>query len=105
MQYRDSDDYRRASVPTWPNVYGFSAARRAVALANGLRGVTLVAAGWLLQICPWSLALLAFSGVITVGLSLRAAQRPSERMNFLLFKFASLHMLGSMVLLTLGALL
>ena len=59
----------------------------------------------MLAICPWSLALLAVSGLVTVCVSLVAARRPSERVNFFLFKFASLHMLGSMVLLTLGALL
>lgn len=102
---KHADDYRRVGVPTWPNTYGFDAARRAMALANALRTVTLVGAGWLLRICPWSLALLGASGVIMVTLSLLAAWRPTERTNFLLFKFASLHMLGSMVLLTLGALL
>jgi len=98
-------DYRQAGVPTWPAAYGFSAARRAMALANGLRALCLVAAGWLLAICPWSLSLLSFSGLLTVGVSVIAARRPSERLNFILFKFASIHMLGSMVLLTLGALL
>jgi len=102
---KHADDYRQVGVPTWPNAYGFDAARRAMALANGLRALTLVGAGWLLRICPWSLALLGTSGVIMVSVSLLAAWRPTERTNFLLFKLASLHMLGSMVLLTLGALL
>ncbi|OQY16583.1 MAG: hypothetical protein DRJ03_31490 [Chloroflexi bacterium] len=99
-----ADDYRRASVPTWPGVYGFDSARRFIAWADGLRAVVLVAAGWLLDICPYSLALLALSGVITLALSLWAVVRPSEKINHRLFKFASVHMLGSMVLITLGAL-
>jgi protoheme IX farnesyltransferase len=99
-----ADDYRRASVPTWPTVYGFDSARWFVAGTNGLRAVTLVAAGWLLDICPYSLALLGFSGVVTLGLSLLAVVRPSEKTNYRLFKFSSVHMLGSMVLITLGAL-
>lgn len=99
-----ADDYRRADIPTWPATYGFDSARRFMARANGVRGIALVAAGWLLDICPYSLALLALSGVITLSLSLWAVVRPSDKINHWLFKFASVHMLGSMVLITLGAL-
>jgi protoheme IX farnesyltransferase len=103
MKY--ADDYRQACVPTWPAVYGFDSTRRFIAVSNVLRALSLVAAGWWLSICPWSLGLLALSGVVTVSLSVRAVLRPSEVLNLRLFKFASVHMLGSMVLLTLGALL
>jgi len=99
-----ADDYRRASVPTWPTVYGFDSARWFVAGTNGLRAVALVAAGWLLDICPYSLALLGLSDVVMLTLSLVAVVRPSEKTNYRLFKFSSVHMLGSMVLITLGAL-
>jgi heme O synthase-like polyprenyltransferase len=102
MKY--ADDYRQAGVPTWPAVYGFGSTRRFIAVSNALRALSLVAAGWWLSICPWSLGLLALSGVVTVSLSAWAALRPSEALNLRLFKFASLHMLASMVLLTLGAL-
>ncbi len=103
MKY--AGDYRQACVPTWPAVYGFDSARQFIAVSNALRALSLVAAGWWLSICPWSLGLLVLSGVITVSLSVRAVLRPSEELNLRLFKFASVHMLGSMVLLTLGALL
>ena len=96
-------DYRRVGVPTWPAVYGADSARRLIARADGLRAVTLVAVGWLLDICPYSLTLLALSGVVTLALSVGAARHPSEKRNHRLFKFASVHMLISMVLITLGA--
>jgi protoheme IX farnesyltransferase len=99
------DDYRHAGIPTWPNVYGFASARRFVALSNGLRVITLFSAGWMLRICPYSLGLLSLSGVVMLGLSIWAIVRPSERLNYGLFKFASVHMLGSMVLITLGAMI
>ncbi len=99
------DDYRHAGIPTWPNVYGFASARRFVALANGLRVITLFSVGWMLRICPYSLGLLSLSGVVMLGLSIWAIVRPSERLNYGLFKFASVHMLGSMVLITLGAMI
>ncbi|HNR97596.1 MAG TPA: UbiA family prenyltransferase, partial [Anaerolineae bacterium] len=100
---KHADDYRLGGVPTWPAVHGFDSTRRFIAVSNALRAVSLVAAGWWLGICPWSLSLLAVSGVVTVCLSVRAVLRPSAQLNLLLFKLASLHMLASMVLLTLGA--
>jgi protoheme IX farnesyltransferase len=103
MKY--AKDYRQAGVPTWPAVYGFDSTRQFIAVSNALRALSLVAAGWWLSICPWSLGLLALSSVITVSLSVWAVLRPSEEPNLRLFKFASVHMLSSMVLLTLGALL
>ncbi len=99
-----ADDYGRAGVPTWPSVYGFDSARRLIAQADGLRAATLVAVGWLLGISPYSLALLTLSGGVTLVLSLMAMVRPSEKVNYRLFKFASVHMLVSMVLITWGAL-
>ena len=100
-----ADDYRQVGVPTWPTVHGFDSARRFIAAANGLRLVALVGAGWLLRVGPYSLALLGLSGTAMLALSLRAVCRPSQALNDLLFKFASIHMLGSMVLLTLGAMI
>ena len=99
-----ADDYGRAGVPTWPGVYGTGSARRLIATADGLRAATLVVVGWLLRISPYSLALLTLFSVATLVLSLWAMVRPSEKTNYRLFKFASVHMLVSMVLITWGAL-
>lgn len=107
MKY--ADDYRRAGIPTWPTVHGFDSARWFIVAANGLRIVALVRAGWLLNICQeacvdlYSLGLLGLSSTAMLGLSLWAVWRPSDRINYVLFKVASVHMLGSMVLITLGA--
>lgn len=100
-----AEDYRQAQVPTWPNVRGSDSARRFIALSNALRLMTLSAAGWMLSICPYSLALLISSGAVMLGLSVWAIVRPSERLNYGLFKFASAHMLVSMMLITLGAMM
>ena len=103
LSMRYADDYRRAGVPTWPTVHGFDSARRFIAVANGLRILALVGAGWLLRVCPYSLALLGLSGIVMLGLSIWSLWRPSGRLNDALFKFASIHMLGSTVLIMLGA--
>jgi protoheme IX farnesyltransferase len=103
MKY--ADDYRRAGVPTWPQVYGSSSARRFIAFANALRAAALVLIGIWLAICPYSLALLALSGIGTIWLSFQSAINPSAKRDLRLFKFASMHMLGSMFLLALGSFL
>ncbi len=105
LAMRYAHDYEQARIPTWPNIHGFTSARRFIALSNALRVVALVWAGWLLEICSYSLALLGFSGTVMLALSVFSIWRPSTRLNSVLFKFASVHMLGSMVLITLGAML
>ncbi len=105
LAMRYADDYEQARVPTWPNIHGFTSARRFIALSNAFRIVALVWAGWLLEICLYSLGLLGFSGTVMLALSVLSIWRPSSRLTSVLFKFASVHMLGSMVLITLGAML
>jgi protoheme IX farnesyltransferase len=102
MKY--ADDYRRAGIPTWPTVYGFDSARRFIALTNALWVVALVVAGCMLRMSPYSLGLLSLSGLTMLAFSLYAVWRPSPRLNYTLFKAASIYMLGSMILITVGVL-
>jgi protoheme IX farnesyltransferase len=98
------DDYRRAGIPTFPAVYGIQCTRLVIALSSLAAafciGFALVGIGM-----AWGyLRLLA---VLSAGLLLLAARslaRPSERINLGLFKYASLYMLSSMLLLILNAL-
>ncbi|MCS7283973.1 MAG: UbiA family prenyltransferase [Anaerolineae bacterium] len=96
-------EYRLAGVPVWPNVYGPNATRRVVAIATFLDVVVLALAGWLLQIHPIALGVLFVLGAGLAGLSLALLVCPSARLNWALFKFASLYMLGAFVSLTIGA--
>lgn len=96
-------EYRLAGVPVWPNVYGPSATRRVVAVATFLDVVVLALAGWLLQVHPIALGALFVLGAGLAGLSLALLVHPSARLNWVLFKFASLYMLGAFVSLTIGA--
>jgi protoheme IX farnesyltransferase len=102
MKY--AEDYRRAGIPTWPTVYGFDSARRFIALANAMWVIALAVAGRLLRLSPYSLGLLSLSGLTMLGFSLYSVWRPSPRLNYALFKSASVHMLGSMILITVGVL-
>lgn len=98
-------EYRLAGVPVWPNVYGPRATRRVIALATLLDVAVLEIAGWLLRIHPVTLGILAALGAGLTGLSIAVLVRPTQRLNWVLFKFASLYMLGAFVSLTIGTVL
>jgi len=104
LAIRYAADYERAGVPTWPNVYGPQATRSFIAMTNLLNSLTLTAAGTLLRIHPLSLVLLVGMGLGIFTLSVVQLVAPTDRRNSLLFKAASLYMLASSLLLTLGSL-
>jgi len=103
IRYRD--DYERARVPTWPTVYGTRATRLFIALANLVNAVVLTSAGLLLRVHHTSLLLLLGASIGMVVLSVLQLVNPTERLNWILFKVASIYMLSSSLLLTLGSLL
>jgi protoheme IX farnesyltransferase len=97
-------DYQAARIPTFPSTYGFHATRVIIAFSSILAALAISAAGvgigvqWgfvrLLAVLSFGLLLLAVASVL----------RPTERVNFGLFKYASLYMLSAMILLSVGAL-
>ena len=98
------DDYQRAEIPTFPSTYGFRATRTIISISSILVGVFMVAAIIGIGMDSGYLRLLA---VLSVGLLLLAFGsmiKPSERLNFGLFKYASMYMLGAMLLVVLGVL-
>ncbi len=98
-------EYRLAGVPVWPNVYGPTATRRLVAAATLLDVVVLESAGLMLAIHPLALGVMGVLGLVLAVLSVVALIRPSEALNWVLFKFASVYMLSAFVCLTIGAVL
>jgi protoheme IX farnesyltransferase len=94
-------DYQAAKIPTFPSIYGFSFTRAAVAIASILAALSIAIAGVLIGV-QWGFIRLMV--VLSVGLFLLAITsvfHPSERVNFGLFKYASLYMLSAMILLSL----
>jgi len=97
------DDYQRAGVPTFPSAYGFKFTRLVIAISSIAAalsiGIALIGIGT-------TLGYLRLVVVLSAGLLLLALgslTKPSERINFGLFKYASLYMLSSMLLLIMGA--
>lgn len=104
LAIRYTDDYRRAGVPMWPIVYRPRATRMTIAGANVLNTLILAISGLLLHVHLVALILLLGISLGMLVLSMLQLIRPTERRNWLLFKTASLYMLASSLLLTVGAL-
>jgi heme O synthase-like polyprenyltransferase len=105
LALRYAEDYRRAGVPVWPNVYGPRATRLFIAGANLLNTLVLAACAFLLSMHPVAQAALVAISLGLFGLSALQLVAPTERRNWLLFKMASLYMLTSSLLLTVGSVL
>lgn len=101
IRYRQ--DYERASIPTFPSMYGIRATQLIIALSSVGAAVAVMSAAIGLGLTGGSLHLLGVLSAGLLGLALVVAFRPSERRNFGLFKYASVYMLSSMLLLALGA--
>ncbi len=99
-----AEDYRRAGVPVFPNVYGARATHLIIALSTAAAVVVMLLATWQIGLVwgPFraSLAL----GLVLLGFAVASVLRPSPKLDFGLFKLASLYMLGSMGLIMAGVL-
>jgi len=101
MRYHE--DYRAAQIPTFPSAYGFHATRATIAVSSVLAALSIAGAGFLIGMEWGYLRLLAvLSGGLLV-LAVASVFRPTERVNFGLFKYASMYMLGAMLLISLSA--
>lgn len=98
------DDYKTAGVPTFPSTYGFAFTRAAIAVSSVLAALAMGAAAFGIGMAWGFLRLL---GVLSAGLLMLAFAiifRPSERVNFSLFKYASIYMLAAMILVVIEVL-
>lgn len=98
---RFHDDYQRAGVPTFPSTYGFQNTRITISIASVIAAIAMGAAAYGIGMHVGYLRLMA---VLSAGLFLLAttsAIKPSERINFGLFKYASLYMLSAMLIVIL----
>jgi protoheme IX farnesyltransferase len=100
---RHLQDYRAAGVPTLPSRFGLPATRGVIA-SSSLLAVLVMA--FALHAVAATMAPLLVGGVVSLGLlGLAAASllRPSPRLDFTLFKYASLYMLATMILVTVSS--
>jgi len=99
---RYSADYEAAGVPTFPSTYGAGFTRTTIAVSSILAALAMGAAAFGIGI-SWGFFRLL--GVLSAGLLLMAIVemlRPSDRGSFGLFKYASIYMLSSMIVVVFG---
>jgi protoheme IX farnesyltransferase len=101
---RNYDDYQAAGLPTFPSTYGFSVTRVILAISSLLAAISIGVAGVLIGMEWGYLRLLVVMSAGLLILAVASVFRPSERVNFGLFKYASLYMLTSMLMLAAGTL-
>lgn len=93
------DDYKSANIPTFASIYGFKITRITIAISSIFAALAMGSAALGIGMAWGFLRLL---GVLSIGLVVLAVImifRPSERVNFGLFKYASVYMLSSMLLM------
>ncbi len=93
------EDYKRARVPTFPSNYGYTMTRRTVALSSLLAVLAIGFSSIGIGMALGGMRLLLALSIGLIALALISLLRPSDRLNFGLFKYASLYMLCSMLLL------
>jgi protoheme IX farnesyltransferase len=93
------DDYQAAGVPTFPSQYGFGFTRAIIAISSILAALAMGVAAWGIGMEWGFLRLLGVLSIGLLGLAFSMIFRPSERVNFGLFKYASVYMLAAMLLM------
>lgn len=101
---RYEQDYQAAGVPTFSARYGLVTTRKVIALSSILAAFCMVIATIGIGMESGFLRLLAVMSAGLLLLALSSMIRPSERMNFGLFKYASIYMFSAMLLVVLEVL-
>jgi protoheme IX farnesyltransferase len=98
---RHFDDYQAARIPTFPGAYGFYVTRVVIAVSSLTAALVMAWAAATVGVQMGLLGLLGALGVGLLALAILGIARPSPRASFALFKYASLYMLGAMLIVAL----
>lgn len=96
-------DYAHAGVPVFPNRYGARATRWLIAASTGAAVVVMLWAVYRIGVPHTLLWVARALGGLLLGFTLVSTVYTAPKLNHMLFKLASLYMLGSMLLLIAGA--
>lgn len=93
------EDYQAAGVPTFPARYGARFTYLLIAVSSIVAGIAMSTAAVWIGAAEGILALMFLLSTALLFLAAAAMIRPSDRMNMRLYKYASVYMLLSMLLL------
>ncbi len=95
---RYQKDYEKAGIPIFPTKFGATTTQRIIALSSVLSITSMASASVGLGLANGFIWLFNILSIGLLGLSLGCLIYPSDKLNFSLFKFASIYMLGSMLI-------
>ncbi|MBN1267144.1 MAG: protoheme IX farnesyltransferase, partial [Anaerolineales bacterium] len=93
------DEYQAAGIPTFPSRCGFQTTRVIIAVSSILAALAMGLSAYGIGLSWGFLRLIGVLSLVLFVLAVRSMLRPSEKCTFHLFKYASIYMMGSMLLL------
>lgn len=103
MKFRK--DYKNAGVPTFPETYGEQFTRLTIAISSILAAIAIGWASVLVGLSAGLLSLIAVLTVVMLILAFATLRVHTDKMNFMLFRYASLYMLSAMIILSIQGLI
>jgi protoheme IX farnesyltransferase len=103
MKFRN--DYKAACVPTFPETYGEPFTRLTIAVSSILAAIAIGWASILVGLNAGLLSLIAVLTAVMLILAFATLRIHTDRMNFMLFRYASLYMLSAMIILSIQGLI
>ncbi len=92
-------DYQKAGIPTFPSRYGIKTTRSIISFSSMLAALAMGISSFGVGLAWGSLHLLSFLSFGLVIFALSSMIRPSDRTTLGLYKYASVYMMGAMLLL------
>jgi heme o synthase len=102
MKFRN--DYKNAGVPTFPEKYGDRVTRLVIAISSVLAAISIGWASVLIGMSAGLLSLIAVLTAVMLVLAFATLRVHTDKMNFMLFRYASLYMLTAMIILSIQGL-
>ena len=103
MKFRS--DYKNAGVPTFSETYGERFTRTMIAVSSILAAISIGWASILIGLSAGLLSVIAVLTAVMLILAFATLRIHTDRMNFMLFRYASLYMLSAMIILSVQGLI
>lgn len=103
MKFRN--DYKNAGVPTFPATYGDWFTRLTIAISSILAAIAIGWASVLIGLSAGLLSVIAVLTAVMLILAFATLRIHTDKMNFMLFRYASLYMLSAMIILSIQGLI
>ena len=103
MKFRK--DYKNAGIPTFPETYGERFTRASIAFSSVLAAIAITWASILVGLNAGLLSLIAVLTAVMLILAFATLRIHTDKMNSMLFRYASLYMLSAMIILSVQGLM